>query len=243
MLGDKKDLDAPLRSGSLGLRQEDPGKFPFEAFEHELPSGATPTLRLKSPWKLDIASGNLTSVKLDDLAAPDDNTNLNASTSKHGLLKKLDNSAFHFLDGKGNWSTISHANLRAPVVGEPSGGTWHKVADPPTGWMGSKTSGWTVDSFSGGYSVDFTGTVPVGTQAVRVVCLVNGTGSIAWRKGGDTNVANTPFASGENSNSGNGSGADRCSLVLWLAADNTVQFAVSADTVDLYVSYPIEYML
>src|SRR5919204_5528179 len=27
-------------------------------------------------------------IKLDDLAAPDDNTDLNASTSKHGLLRK-----------------------------------------------------------------------------------------------------------------------------------------------------------
>lgn len=36
-----------------------------------------------------------------------DNTTANASTSQHGFLKKLDNSAAHFMDGQGNWSTPS----------------------------------------------------------------------------------------------------------------------------------------
>lgn len=52
-----------------------------------------------------------TSTKLDDFATPDDNTDLNASTSAHGLLKKLDNSASHFLDGQGAWSTPDHGSL------------------------------------------------------------------------------------------------------------------------------------
>jgi hypothetical protein len=34
-----------------------------------------------------------------------DITTANATTSAHGLLRKLDNSATHFLDGQGNWST------------------------------------------------------------------------------------------------------------------------------------------
>ncbi len=44
-------------------------------------------------------------IKLDELSAPDDNTDLNASTSAHGLLRKLDNNSAHFLDGTGAWST------------------------------------------------------------------------------------------------------------------------------------------
>ncbi len=36
-----------------------------------------------------------------------DVTTNNASTSNHGLLKKLDNSAVHYMDGQGNWSTPS----------------------------------------------------------------------------------------------------------------------------------------
>src|SRR5687768_16158792 len=34
-------------------------------------------------------SGGVDPIKLDDLAAPDDNTDLNASASAHGLLRKL----------------------------------------------------------------------------------------------------------------------------------------------------------
>ena len=42
--------------------------------------------------------------KLDDLAAPDDNTDLNASTSKHGLMQKYPNTA-QALKGDGSWIT------------------------------------------------------------------------------------------------------------------------------------------
>lgn len=50
-------------------------------------------------------------VKLDDLTAPDDNTDLNASTSKHGLLLKLDNTATNYLDGTGAWSVPAGAGF------------------------------------------------------------------------------------------------------------------------------------
>lgn len=43
-------------------------------------------------------------IKLDDFATPDDNTDLNASTSRHGLLKKLDNVSTNFMNGQGGWS-------------------------------------------------------------------------------------------------------------------------------------------
>ena len=56
----------------------------------------------------DVAEEN---IKLDDLASPDDNTDLNASTSAHGLLPKLPNSATQFLNGVGTWATISSADL------------------------------------------------------------------------------------------------------------------------------------
>jgi len=44
-------------------------------------------------------------IKLDDLGTPDDNTNLNASITVHGLLPKLDNNASNFLNGQGNWAS------------------------------------------------------------------------------------------------------------------------------------------
>jgi hypothetical protein len=44
------------------------------------------------------------SVEEDDLNLTDNATG-NASTSAHGLLKKLDNNSAHFMDGTGAWST------------------------------------------------------------------------------------------------------------------------------------------
>lgn len=42
-------------------------------------------------------------IKLDDLATPDDNTDLNASTTRHGLLLKLSGSSSDVLKGDGTW--------------------------------------------------------------------------------------------------------------------------------------------
>ncbi len=46
-------------------------------------------------------SGGGDAIKLDDLAAPDDNTDLDASTTKHGLLKKLPGGTVNFLRADG----------------------------------------------------------------------------------------------------------------------------------------------
>jgi len=56
-------------------------------------------------------SGGNDAIKLDDLAAPDDNTDLNASTTKHGLLLKLDNNASNFLNGQGAWAVPGASSL------------------------------------------------------------------------------------------------------------------------------------
>ncbi len=50
------------------------------------------------------ASGGADAIKIDDLAAGDDNTDLNASTSKHGLMQKYPNTA-QALKGDGSWIT------------------------------------------------------------------------------------------------------------------------------------------
>jgi hypothetical protein len=52
-------------------------------------------------------SGGSDSVKLDDLAVPDDNTDLNASASRHGLLPKLPDDSGKYLNGAGSWATVS----------------------------------------------------------------------------------------------------------------------------------------
>lgn len=46
-------------------------------------------------------SGGADAIKLDDLAAPDDNTDLNATTLRHGLLPKLSGQTAEFLAGDG----------------------------------------------------------------------------------------------------------------------------------------------
>jgi microcystin-dependent protein len=132
----------------------------------------------------------------------------------------------------------------APVAGEESGGTWHKIADPPTGWISEKTSGWTSDSFSGGLEVDFSSVVPIGTKAVRV--LVNQVGtksSVYYRKSGDSNISNTPGTSEEWSHFVLGSIDSRVQAVIWLSSDYKAQFAVASTATDLQIAYPIEYMI
>lgn len=54
-------------------------------------------------------SGGADAIKLDDLATPDDNTDLDASTSRHGLLKKLSNVASEFISGTGTWTRLVSA--------------------------------------------------------------------------------------------------------------------------------------
>lgn len=50
---------------------------------------------------IDVDESNM---KLDDMGTPDDNTDLDASTTRHGLLRKLDNDITHFLRGDGGWA-------------------------------------------------------------------------------------------------------------------------------------------
>ena len=65
------------------------------------------------------------SIKLDELAAPNDNTDLNATTSAHGLLPKLDNDVTHVLSGIGTWVA---ANQPLDTFSHTSSGsyTWTK---------------------------------------------------------------------------------------------------------------------
>lgn len=49
-------------------------------------------------------SGGSDAIKLDDLAAPEDNTDLNATTGAHGLLPKLGGGTSNFLRADGTWA-------------------------------------------------------------------------------------------------------------------------------------------
>jgi hypothetical protein len=52
-----------------------------------------------------LVKGEGITTKLDDLGAPDDNTDLNASTSAHGLCPKGSNDSEEFLRGDMTWNT------------------------------------------------------------------------------------------------------------------------------------------
>lgn len=49
-------------------------------------------------------AGGADSIKLDDLATPDDNTDLDATTGRHGLLPKLGGGTSNFLRADGAWA-------------------------------------------------------------------------------------------------------------------------------------------
>jgi len=126
--------------------------------------------------------------------------------------------------------------------------TWHKITDPDTGWLASKTSGWTADSFSAGLEVDFSAVVPVGTKAVRIVVKPDAAAGITyWRPADDSNISNTPNASSEFafrvSEIGGSDTDDEKPCVIWLSADYKAQFAVTATGIDLYIAYPVEVLM
>ena len=65
-------------------------------------------------------------IKLDDFATPDDNTDLNATTTYHGLLPKLSNNTRQFMRGDGSWAT--YASVTATPVAAT--GSTHSDAAP-----------------------------------------------------------------------------------------------------------------
>jgi hypothetical protein len=60
-------------------------------------------------------SGGTDPVKLDDLAAPDDNTDLNVSITKHGLTPKAPNDTTKFLRGDGAWAVPTGSPYYVPL--------------------------------------------------------------------------------------------------------------------------------
>ena len=91
-------------------------------------SNALKELTLTNYWANYLAA-KAKLIKLDDFAATDDNTDLNASTTAHGLLPKLSDAATDFLNGTGAYSvpTIASTNANAVNVQEISGATFDDV--------------------------------------------------------------------------------------------------------------------
>jgi hypothetical protein len=66
-------------------------------------------------WKAYAKKDDITATKLDDLAAPDDNTDLNATAAAHGLLPKLSNVVTEFLNGTGVFSVPAAGGLTSKI--------------------------------------------------------------------------------------------------------------------------------
>lgn len=84
-----------------------PGKIVFSTTP--VGSTATPSERwtIGDDGGLTATAPAYLNVKLDDLIAADDTTDLDSSTARHGLLKKLSNVATEFMNGVGAWSTVT----------------------------------------------------------------------------------------------------------------------------------------
>jgi len=161
-----------------------------------------------------------------------------------GIAAKAADSAK--LDGHlpGSGNGLDADKLDGLHASELGGSSWTKIEDPDTGWLSSKTAGWTADSFSGGLEVDFSDVVPAGTKAVRVaIALKTLNGRVWYRKAGDTNISNTPGASEEHSHMALEAASGRTrQVVIWLSSGYKAQFTVASTSQDLYIAYPIEYL-
>jgi len=69
-------------------------------------------------------SGQVDQIKLDELGIPSNNTNLDATTSYHGLLPKLNGISNNYLNGVGSWSIPSGENNTASNIGNSGFGVF-----------------------------------------------------------------------------------------------------------------------
>lgn len=62
----ERDLTAPVRTSSVGIRHQNAGMFPFDAWEFDSPDQTAPNLTLKDPWDLELERGYLYLGKVGD---------------------------------------------------------------------------------------------------------------------------------------------------------------------------------
>ena len=122
-------------------------------------------------------SGGSDAIKLDDLAAPDDNTDLNATTSAHGLLPKLGGGTTNFLRADGTWNA-------------PAGGGGGGTIQAGAGNLGIRATdeGTTAGNTRGSYSVDLQTRRSTATQVASGSRSVIGGGYSNTASGTDSHV-------------------------------------------------------
>ena len=87
-----------------------PGANEQLSFAHD--SGVLPDAHHAQLHQAAHNSAGGDALKLDDLATPDDNTDLNASATRHGLLSKLPGGTTNFLREDGTWSPAGGGTAR-----------------------------------------------------------------------------------------------------------------------------------
>ncbi len=103
-----------LNAGDVGAAPAAKGVTSGDSHDHNGGDGAqiaygslsgVPSTFAPAAHKTSHQSGGTDAIKLDDLAAPDDNPDLNVSTSAHGLVPKAPNDITKFLRGDATWAT------------------------------------------------------------------------------------------------------------------------------------------
>lgn len=127
--------------------------------------------------------GKLPSFKLDAFAAPEDNENLNASTSAHGLCPKLSGNTEHFLRGDGTFAVPSGSDDFTGDSG--SGGVHGLVPAPASGDAGdnkflSASGTWAVPPSAAG--VDIPGSTAIDALAEADAFYVYDASASGYRK-------------------------------------------------------------
>lgn len=187
--------NAAARTGATGLAAADEGKVARQLDDDSfwvlqdhsgpiwasLTGGGVPQAHASTH-----ESGGSDPIKLDDLAAPDNNTDLDATTSAHGLLPKLGGGTVNFLRADGSWGAppssegiggvtevvlidasgatkAAYSTIAAAIAAAASGDT---VLVGPGTWAESFTvpAGVTVEGQGGSKVTNITGTAATGTR-------------------------------------------------------------------------------
>ena len=134
-----------------------------------LTGNATATTQAGTDDSTRIATtAHVKDVKIDDFAAGDDNADLDSSTSRHGLLKKLGGGTTNFLRADGAWAAAGGAQVEAistSCSGGGGGGSWG------TAFPSTPTAACAFTNNAYNYNVNITS---VSTTGVSISCNYNG---------------------------------------------------------------------